>query len=169
MSFKEKVPGSAKPDYDLFLQFYDEIFRQLYSYFSRRVKTKTEVHDLLRATFSRAIRLGKDFSTENVSREVWFYRQAHVILSEYRGRAGKGEKIGGFLSPPREECFSYQDNFVRDLFKEFSFFEAELVWLKYFEKLANPEIAYVTGLAGSEVGGYIYKVLKKAQNLLHQY
>lgn len=149
-----------------FLVLYDEVFPSLYAYFSRRVATKREVHELVKRTFLLAVSEVQHNFSKIISWKTWFYKQAYGVFSN---RQKKEKGCRKYLVAERERPFSYQDNFIRDLFKEFSVFEAELVCLKYFEKLSNIEIAYIVGLTHGEVGGHLYKVMKKAQNLMHQY
>lgn len=150
------------------LDNFDELFSLLYAYYSRRLATKKEIHSLLQQTLKNINKSHFSEKEVGISWECFFYKRAYENFKTYQINTSQKFKKH-MIEEEKGTFFSYQDNFIRDLFREISDFEAELVRLKYFEKLTNIEIAYILGLTTSEVGVDLYRVMKKAQNLLYQY
>lgn len=148
------------------LQSYEEIFSTLYAYFARRVAETAEIKFLVRATFLRAwAEIGRAEKADDCALDVWLYRRARLEW-EKQLASRRHRSLSLYLDRKAEQSFCGRSPVLQDLFKELSPLEAELVRLKYFEKLTNMEIAQVLNIPSQEAGNKLYRALKKAAGLL---
>lgn len=179
MTHKEKqLVFAAQADPSRFNDLFSLFFDDVYAYVARRVGSKHTVQLLVQDIFLASVKRFKKFSWEGHSFLMWLYRLSYDHVSRWQEVNKEREYLAeslvfSFTPKNHNVSVSYDQNDycqqVRELFKDLSFFEQEIVRLKFFERLSNQEIAYILDLSPQEIGNRLYFVLQKCQQLLINY
>ncbi len=159
--------GSA----DAFGMIYNLYFTPIYRYIQFRVKNKAEAEDLTHTVFLKVYQSIGDFRVQNSAPLAYFFTVArNTVINFWR----KKKEI---LPSDPEELFSkipsQQKNLqraaeekemtgaVKDLLKELTDDQQEIIILKFINELSNTEIAQITGKSEAAIRQLQFRALKE--------
>jgi RNA polymerase sigma factor (sigma-70 family) len=138
----------------------------LYAYVSSLLRDRAAAEDVTAQTFERAFRKRRSFNAKRGSERAWLFGIArNAALDELRRRS----RSSALLAEPTDEGPPVEDHVessarretVRAALALLEPADRELVALKFFAGLTNPEIAKVIGTSESNAGTRLHRAVTK--------
>jgi RNA polymerase sigma-70 factor (ECF subfamily) len=171
------VAPAAEAPSDAALAF-EELYRSsrddLYAYVAGMLRDRAAAEDVTAAAFERAYRKRRRFDPRRGSPRAWLFAIArNAALDELRRRRRQAtlvaepedalaEPVGGVAERSERRAT------VARALGELEPGERELVALKFFAGLTNPEIARVLGISESNAGTRLHRVISKLREACHE-
>jgi RNA polymerase sigma-70 factor (ECF subfamily) len=159
--------AEAPPDVDAeFEALYRSSRDDVYAYAAGLLRDRTAAEDVTALAFERAYRKRRRFNPQRGSRRAWLFGIArNAALDELRRRRRSAELVGEAPDPgtaveDRAEV-ALRRTALRQAIATLSGRERELVALKFFAGLTNPEIAHVIGVSDTNAGTRLHRVVEK--------
>ncbi|MCR4721897.1 MAG: sigma-70 family RNA polymerase sigma factor [Lachnospiraceae bacterium] len=156
-----------------FEQVYNEYFSYVYNIIYARTLNRTETEDLVSDVFFRAMENFKKYDPTKASEKTWICTIARNRLIDYYRSSARTRSV---LMPDDDmKDFPVEDDYnieKDDINKEahrllalLSDEERELISMRYFMDLKNPEIADKLGISSKAVCERFRRLLKKLEGL----
>jgi RNA polymerase sigma-70 factor, ECF subfamily len=160
------APGAGKLALD-----FDALYRSarddVFSYVATLLRDRGAAEDVTALAFERAYRRRGSYDPRRGSRRAWLFGIArNATLDELRRRRRHAE----LTAEPVDESAAPADQAadvalrraaLRTAMGGLSGRERELIALKFFAGLSNPEIATVVGISDSNAGTRLHRVIEK--------
>ncbi|MBU2524485.1 sigma-70 family RNA polymerase sigma factor [Patescibacteria group bacterium] len=179
MTIEEKeIIELAKEDPTKFGILYEKYYDAIYRFVLRRVSVREDAEEIVSQTFFAALHNIKKFNWMGFSFSAWLYKIAYNnVISFYRkNKDRKHVSIDEMFSLSDEKAdvmVGYEKteacDFVKDLFKDLSEEDREILRLKYFEDMSNIDIANILNITPNALGVKLYRVLKKSKGIMQNY
>jgi RNA polymerase sigma-70 factor, ECF subfamily len=138
----------------------------LYAYVSSLLRDRAAAEDVTAQTFERALRKRRTFNAKRGTERAWLFGIArNAALDELRKR----KRRAALYTDPADEGPAVEDHVetsarretVRAALMALEPAERELVALKFYAGLTNPEIAKVVGISESNAGTRLHRAVSK--------
>jgi RNA polymerase sigma-70 factor (ECF subfamily) len=161
----EAEPSSAQASFDaLYRVSRDDVF----AYVAGMLRDRGAAEDITAQSFERAYRRRKSFNPKRGTHRAWLFGIArNAALDELRRRSrhaalvAEPEDAGAAGAAEEAAEAALRRSAVRSAIAGLQARDRELIALKYFAGLANPEIATVVGISESNVGTRLHRVIEK--------
>lgn len=159
------APSEAEASFDaLYRSSRDDLF----AYVAGMLRDRDAAEEITAQAFERAYRRRQSFNPKRGNRRAWLFGIArNAALDELRRRG----RQAALVTDPEDEAAagaaedaaeaSIRRSTVRTAIARLAPRDRELIALKYFAGLANPEIASVVGISESNVGTRLHRVIEK--------
>ncbi len=165
-------PAEAEPDPGpaLFEDLYRDSRDDLYAYVAGLLRDRVAAEDVTALAFERALRKWDRFDSSKGSPRGWLFGIArNAALDELRKR--KRERSLRF--DPADDSPNPDDSLaelelrraVTEALAKLPAAEREIVALKFFAGLSNPEIAEATGISPGNVGTRVHRAITRLRSL----
>jgi RNA polymerase sigma-70 factor, ECF subfamily len=150
-----------------FEALYRESRDDLYAYVAGLLRDRHAAEDVTALAFERAYRKRRSFNPKRGSHRAWLFGIArNAALDELRRRKRHTELVtepADETAIPADEAadVAIRRAALREAMAELPARERELVALKFFAGLTNPEIAAVIGTSESNAGTKLHRVIQK--------
>jgi RNA polymerase sigma-70 factor (ECF subfamily) len=160
-----EAPAEADVEFDaLYRESRDDVF----AYVAGMLRDRSAAEDITMQAFERAFRRRRGFNPKRGSRRAWLFGIArNAALDELRRR----KRHAALAAEPEDELAagaaedaaetSLRRSVVRAAMSRLAPRDRELIALKYFAGLTNPEIAAVTGISESNAGTRLHRAIEK--------
>jgi RNA polymerase sigma-70 factor (ECF subfamily) len=133
---------------------FDELYRRdrddVHAYVAGLLRDRSAAEDVTALAFERAYRRRRSFNPKRGTRRAWLFGIArNAALDELRRRRRQATLIAIRRAALRVALASLAPR------------ERELVALKFFAGLSNPEIAQVIGISETNAGSRLHRVIEK--------
>jgi RNA polymerase sigma factor (sigma-70 family) len=139
----------------------------LYAYAAGLVRDRAGAEDVTAAAFERAYRRRRRYDPRRGTHRAWLFAIArNLALDELRRRrrqAALAREPRDDTAEPAEEAaeVALRRAAMRSALGSLSPRERELIALKFFAGLANPEVAQVLGISESNAGTRLHRTIEK--------
>ncbi len=150
---------------------FEDLYRRnrdsVYAYVAGLVRDRAGAEDVTALAFERAYRRRRSFDPKRGSRRGWLFGIArNAALDELRRRRRQATLSSDpvddtALAPEQGAEGALRRAALRSAIASLEPRERELVALKFFAELTNPEIAAVIGISESNAGTRIHRVVEK--------
>lgn len=164
----QKEPAAFKPLYDY---YYESIFRFIYA----KIPDEAETADLTSTVFLKALVNLSQYESRGYPFGTWLYKIAYNETLQYfrkhkrqRNLLISKEFIGNLYPDSTEkkhELISKLEEAIQDLDNK----EVQLIELKYWEKRAYSEIAFILDISVSNAKTRMSRIYKKLEKKLKEY
>ena len=158
------VPREAGAEFE---QLYRETRDALYAYVAGLLRDREAAEDVTAQAFERAYRRRRSFNPRRGTRRAWLFGIArNAAIDELRRRSRQAElvtdPVDQWAAPPEEGAeAAFRRAALRSAIASLSARERELVALKFFAGLTNPEMASVIGVSETNAGTRLHRVIEK--------
>jgi RNA polymerase sigma-70 factor (ECF subfamily) len=138
----------------------------LFAYVAGLLRNRHAAEDVTALAFERAYSRRRRFDARRGTMRAWLFGIArNAALDELR-RAGRQAELAtepadDAPAPDEEADVALRRAALRDALEQLSPRERELIALKFFAGLSNPEIADVIGVSESNAGTRLHRVMAK--------
>ena len=160
--------GSIPDDADA---AFEELYRasrdDVYGYVAGLLRDRSAAEDVTAAAFERAYRKRRSYSAKRGTQRAWLFGIArNAALDELRRRRRRIElavepEDENAIRPEEAADVALRRAALRSALADLEPRERELVALKFFAGLANPEIAQVIGTSETNAGTRLHRVVEK--------
>jgi RNA polymerase sigma factor (sigma-70 family) len=157
-------PLRAELDFEaLYRDSRDDVF----AYVAGLLRDRAAAEDVTALAFERALRRQRQFSARRGSARQWIFGIArNAALDELRSRGRHAEldrdvEDAGARTPEEAADLALRRDSVRAGLARLAPRDRELIALKFFAGLSNPEIAGVLGVSASNAGTLVHRALTK--------
>ena len=156
-----------------FEEVYNEHFSYIYNIIYARLLNRTETEDLVSDVFFKAMESFNKFDPNKASVKTWLSTIARNRLIDFYRSAARTRSV----SMPDDDMkeFTVEDSYdvekddvnreAHRILAQLSREERELIQMRYFMDLKNPEIAERLGISSKAVCERIRRLLKKCESL----
>ena len=156
-----------------FEEVYNEHFSYIYNIVYARVLNRTEAEDLVSDVFFKAMDKFSGFDPKKASVKTWLCTIARNRLIDYYRSSARTRSVlmadDDMKDFPVEDDYSVeQDDINKEAHRILSLLsdeERELINMRYFMDLKNPEIAEKLGISSKAVCERYRRLLKKCEDL----
>ncbi len=145
----------------------------VYAYVAGLMRDRSAAEDVTALAFERAYRKRSRFDRRRGSPRAWVFTIArNAALDELRRRGRRAEMI----AEPADDAPSAPDQAeaherrlaLRDALGRLPAQDRELISLKFFAGLSNPEIATTLGISESNAGTRLHRAVAKLREVLNE-
>jgi RNA polymerase sigma-70 factor, ECF subfamily len=150
---------------------FDELYRRsrddVHAYVAGLLRDRSAAEDVTALAFERAYRRRRSFNPKRGTRRAWLFGIArNAALDELRRRRRQATLVAepvdeAALSPEQGAEVAIRRAALRAALAELAPRERDLVALKFFAGLTNPEIARVVGISETNAGTRLHRVIEK--------
>ncbi len=150
---------------------FDELYRRdrdaVHAYAAGLLRDRVAAEDVTALAFERAYRRRRSFDPKRGTRRAWLFGIArNAALDELRRRRRQATLVAepvdeAAISPEQGAEVAVRRAALRAALASLASRERELVALKFFAGLTNPEIARVIGISESNAGTRLHRVIEK--------
>jgi RNA polymerase sigma-70 factor, ECF subfamily len=150
---------------------FDELYRRnrddVHAYVAGLLRDRSAAEDVTALAFERAYRRRRGFNPKRGTRRAWLFGIArNAALDELRRRRRQATLVAEpvdetSIAPEQGAEAAIRRAALRAALDELAPRERELVALKFFAGLANPEIARVIGISETNAGTRLHRVIEK--------
>jgi RNA polymerase sigma-70 factor, ECF subfamily len=150
---------------------FDELYRRdrddVHAYVAGLLRDRSAAEDVTALAFERAYRRRRSFNPKRGTRRAWLFGIArNAALDELRRRRRQAtlvaEPVDEAAIPPEQGAeVAIRRATLRAALASLGPRERELVALKFFAGLTNPEIAGVIGISDTNAGTRLHRVIQK--------
>jgi RNA polymerase sigma-70 factor (ECF subfamily) len=169
----------AKSDEQAFELLYHRYFNKVYGYIFKRTGQHEITEDILSATFLKVFtHLGK-YQHQGFPFSAWVFRIAtNELIDHYRKSGRQGPKVNIEDAPepidPQQspEMIMEQQltkEQIQGLILKLNPRDQEIINLKFFAELSNPEIATILNISTNNAGVMIHRAVKRFHDVYKQY
>lgn len=156
---------AAKRDPEAFAQLYDTYIDRVYLFVRRRALDDDVAEDITALTFEKALRALPGYQPKGAGFCAWLYRIArNELVSHQRKQRWFTTLLPSQASPLNLDWLVAHNEEVAELRQALGKLAAadqELLALRFFEELTNPEIAEVLGCPVANVYVRLHRALKR--------
>ena len=158
-----RTPREAGAEFE---ELYRETRDALYAYVAGLLRDPQAAEDVTAQAFERAYRRRRSFNPRRGTRRAWLFGIArNAAIDELRRRSRQAELVADpadeSAPPERGAEAAFQRAAVRSAIASLTARERELVALKFFAGLTNPELASVIGVSETNAGTRLHRVIEK--------
>ncbi len=167
----DEIPSDADAAFEA---LYRESRGDVYAYVVGLLRDRSTAEDVTALAFERAYRKRRSYNERRGSRRAWLFGIArNAALDELRWRRRHTELLSEPVDegvPPADEAaeVALRRAALRAAMAELSARERELIALKFFSGLGNPEIAGVLGISESAAGTRLHRVIEKLRRACNE-
>lgn len=160
-----------KRDKPSFEQVYEEQFSYIYNVVYMMLPHRENAEDIVSEVFMKAMESYDSFDPKKASVKTWLATIArNMVTDRYRSNARKQSvSIDDVEEMSTEDEYEvYKDDVNREvahILKQLSDEERELLVMRYFMDMKNPEIAEKLGIAPKAVSERLRRLLQKCSKL----
>lgn len=158
---------------------YDTYYEKVLGFVKKRVTNQEVAEDLTGDIFEKILKYMEDFKWQGITVSAWIFRIARNHIIDYYRKNSKRKKdksledVVNFVesSAPNVEVEIEADEEEQALYKaiqELAASEQYLVYYKFFEGMANKEIADLTGMTETNVGTKLHRIRKKIEEIIKE-
>ncbi len=150
---------------------FDELYRRnrddVHAYAAGLLRDRAAAEDVTALAFERAYRRRRSFNPKRGTRRAWLFGIArNAALDELRRRRRQATLVAEpvaepVIGPEQGAEVAIRRAAIRAAIGELAPRERELVALKFFAGLTNPEIAGVIGISETNAGTRLHRVIEK--------
>jgi RNA polymerase sigma-70 factor, ECF subfamily len=150
---------------------FDELYRgnrdDVHAYVAGLLRDRSAAEDVTALAFERAYRRRRSFNPKRGTPRAWLFGIArNAALDELRRRRHEGPLIAepvdaAAITPEHGAEVAMRRAALRAALAKLAPRERELIALKFFAGLTNPEIARVIGTSESNAGTRLHRVIQK--------
>ena len=150
---------------------FDELYRRncgdVHAYVAGLLRDRSAAEDVTALAFERAYRRHRSFNPKRGTRRAWLFGIArNAALDELRRRSRQATLLAepvddAAMRPEQGAEVAMRRAALQAALAELAPRERELVALKFFAGLTNPEIARVIGISESNAGTRLHRVIEK--------
>jgi RNA polymerase sigma-70 factor (ECF subfamily) len=150
---------------------FDELYRRarddVHAYVAGLLRDRSAAEDVTALAFERAYRRRRSFNPKRGTRRAWVFGIArNAALDELRRRRREATLVvepadEAAIPPDQGAEVAIRRAALRDALATLAPRERELVALKFFAGLTNPEIASVIGVSETNAGTRLHRVIEK--------
>jgi RNA polymerase sigma-70 factor (ECF subfamily) len=163
------APAAELPSRDEaeFEQLYRQSRDDVYGYVAGLLRDRSAAEDVTALAFERAFRRRRAFNPKLGTRRAWLFGIArNAALDELRRRRRQATLVAEpaderAIAPEHGAETALRRAALRTAIAALGARERELVALKFFAGLTNPEIAAVTGVTETNAGTRLHRVIEK--------
>ena len=159
-----QIPSDADAAFEaLYRRSRDDV----YGYVAGLLRDRSAAEDVTAQAFERAYRRRRSFDQRRGTHRAWLFGIArNAAVDELRRRSRHAELVGEHAddsAPAPEEAadVALRRTALRSAMAKLSPRERELVALKFFAGLTNPEIAAVIEVSETNAGTRLHRVIQK--------
>jgi len=149
---------------------YDRYVDRIYAYVQREVQNRALAQDIVSITFEKALKALPRYRWRGTSFGAWLYQIArNEIRMYYRRRKWLTPLLDRFKSTfnvEQQVQRSQEQDVVVQAMQRLSTADQELLRLRYYEDLSNPEIAEVLNKSSGAVAVALHRALKRLRQQL---
>lgn len=159
--------AAAKLDPDAFAQLYDLYIDRLYRFVRRRALDDAVAEDITALTFEKALRALPTYQPKGAGFGAWLYRIArNELISYQRKQRWLTALLPTQVSTLNLDWIVEHNEAVaalRQALAKLAPADQELLALRFFEELSNPDIAEVLGCPVANVYVRLHRALKRLE------
>jgi RNA polymerase sigma-70 factor (ECF subfamily) len=150
---------------------FDELYRRarddVHAYAAGLLRDRSAAEDVTALAFERAYRRRRSFNPKRGTRRAWLFGIArNAALDELRRRRREATLVTepadeAAIEPEHGAEVAIRRAALREALASLAPRERELVALKFFAGLTNPEIASVIGVSETNAGTRLHRVIEK--------
>jgi len=150
---------------------FDALYRghaaDIHAYVAGLLRDRAAAEDITALAFERAYRRRRSFNPKRGTRRAWLFGIArNAALDELRRRRRQATLVAepvdeAAIGPEQGAEVAIRRAAIRAAIGELAPRERELVALKFFAGLTNPEIAGVIGISETNAGTRLHRVIEK--------
>lgn len=150
---------------------FDELYRRerddVHAYVAGLLRDRSAAEDVTALAFERAYRRRRSFDPKRGTRRAWLFGIArNAALDELRRRRRQATLVAepvdeAAIQPEQGAEVAVRRAALRVALGSLAPRERELVALKFFAGLTNPEIARVIGISETNAGSRLHRVIEK--------
>lgn len=150
---------------------FDELYRRdrddVHAYVAGLLRDRSAAEDVTALAFERAYRRRRSFNPKRGTRRAWLFGIArNAALDELRRRGRQATLVAepvdeAAIQPEQGAEVAIRRAALRVALASLAPRERELVGLKFFAGLSNPEIARVIGISETNAGSRLHRVIEK--------
>jgi RNA polymerase sigma-70 factor (ECF subfamily) len=150
---------------------FDELYRRnrddVHAYVAGLLRDRSAAEDVTALAFERAYRRRRSFNPKRGTRRTWLFGIArNAALDELRRRRRQATLVAepvdeATIAPEEGAEVAIRREALRLALAGLAPRERELVALKFFAGLTNPEIARVIGISETNAGTRLHRVIEK--------
>jgi RNA polymerase sigma-70 factor (ECF subfamily) len=159
-----EIPTDADVSFD---QLYRRNRDDVHAYVAGLLRDRSAAEDITALAFERAYRRRRSFNPKRGTRRAWLFGIArNAALDELRRRRRQATLVAepvddAAILPEQGAELAIRRAALRAAIAELAPRERELVALKFFAGLTNPEIARVVGISETNAGTRLHRVIEK--------
>jgi RNA polymerase sigma-70 factor (ECF subfamily) len=158
-----RTPREAEAEFE---ELYRETRDALYAYVAGLLRDRQAAEDVTAQAFERAYRRRRSFNPRRGTRHAWLFGIArNAAIDELRRRSRQAGLVADTpdesAPPERGVEAAFQRAALRSAIASLTARERELVALKFFAGLTNPELASVIGVSETNAGTRLHRVIEK--------
>ncbi len=159
-----EIPTDADVTFD---QLYRRNRDDVHAYVAGLLRDRSAAEDITALAFERAYRRRRSFNPKRGTRRAWLFGIArNAALDELRRRRRQATLVAepvddAAILPEQGAEVAIRRAALRAAIAELAPRERELVALKFFAGLTNPEIARVIGISETNAGTRLHRVIEK--------
>jgi RNA polymerase sigma-70 factor, ECF subfamily len=163
------TPATAQASFEA---LYRACATDLYAYVASLLRDRAAAEDVTAQAFERALRKRRSFNAKRGSERAWLFGIArNAALDELRRR----KRSAALHAEPADDGPALDDHVessarretVRAALAQLEPEDRELVALKFFAGLTNPEIAKVIGTSETNAGTRLHRAVTKLREACH--
>lgn len=160
--------AAGQMENDAFAAFYERSARSLWAYLARVSGNAALADDLMQESYVRFLTASQTFDGEVVARRYLFRIATNLMRDHWRSHRTTPidetpeEKFASHGHAAQAETIATLGPALRQLRPR----DRQLLWLAYAEGYSHREIAEVTGLASASIRLLLFRVRRKAAQLL---
>lgn len=169
---EQQLVEEAKENTESFGKLYDYYFPKVYSFVAAKCSNRDDAEDITGDVFVKVIENLPKFEWRGLPFGAWIFRIARNTLIDYYGKSGKTrtsdiEEAYGVsedeekTSPHKKAAQNELSERVKEIMKDLSDRDLQVVQLKFYAQMNNREIMQITGLSESNVAVVLFRTLKK--------
>ena len=164
------IPSAADAAFEV---LYRSSRDDVYSYVAGLLRDRHAAEDVTALAFERAYRKRRTFDAARGTHRAWLFGIArNAALDELRRRRRHAELVSEPATegdaPEEAVDVALRRAALREAMASLSARERELVALKFFAGLTNPEIAHVIGTSQSNAGTRLHRVIQKLRRACNE-
>lgn len=173
MEDEARLVERAKRDPRAFAALYDRYVERIYAYAQRETKDTAAAQDVASATFEKALTNLPRYRWQGTSFGAWLYAIArNEIRMHYRRQKWTVPLLGRFFGGDNHVERAVQQHEAQDAVQaalnRLPQRDQEVLRLRYYEELSNPEIGEVLNCSSRNAAVRIHRALKRLRKQLAQ-
>jgi RNA polymerase sigma-70 factor (ECF subfamily) len=159
-----RLPSQSEAEFE---RLYRRSRNDVYAYVAGLLRDRSAAEDVTALAFERAYRRRRAFNPKRGTRRAWLFGIArNAALDELRRRRRHATLVAepvdeAAIAPEHGAEMALRRAALRTAIDALAPRERELVALKFFAGLTNPEIAAVTGVTETNAGTRLHRVIEK--------
>ena len=171
---KQLIDRAKAFDAEALSEIYERYHMRIYCYVYSRVGSQADAEDLTALVFLKCLEGMRDYQDRGLRLSSWLFRIAHnVVVDRYR-RGERQVSLDAAFSPalvesqdPQEQAIAnLGDEYLRDMMKELTAEQQQVLSLRFGADMDPTEIARVMGRRVGSVHALQFRALKSLHRIL---